>query len=252
MSQILSRRQVIAGVSLLICTIPCGHSHAQGSDNGGCWVPNDKAESFFSRTTSARVFSNGHEDMEPRSGNPTLDRALAQGLATISRTFGVLPGFAYYQEERDVNAKATSEPLLNQTDGTVMFGLSLLRLLLTKDRPDASVLAVCAHEFGHIVSFKNGMISSLAPQRNAPFRAEQFADYMAGYYAGTRKLLNSSYPAVVFATTQNFFGGGDHGSGTQRGEAVEQGFLAAYQRRLNSEAGIQAAYDFAMQRSPDG
>lgn len=145
----------------------------------------------------------------------------------------MLPGFCYYDDSDGMNAKATSDVLLERTDGTVMMGLQMLEALLSRpERPDASILAVCAHEYGHILSYKTGLIDQLRGGGGV-FRSEQFADYIAGYYAGTRKLVHPNYPAVVFATTQQSFGGGEHGSGAQRGEAVQAGFLAGYQRRLS-------------------
>ena len=187
-----------------------------------------------------RSFYSGAEQIEPRSGNSNLDRALAQSLGMLSRTFDVLPGFAYYHDDDSPNARAMTDALLNRTDGTVIFGLNMLRLLLQRPQnPDACVVAVCAHEYGHIISYKNGMINQLDPTRSQPFRAEQFADYIAGFFAGTRKRQRPSFPAVAFATTQRSFGGmtrGSHGTGAERGEAVQRGFLDAFQRRLKSSA----------------
>jgi hypothetical protein len=238
--RLVTRRLVIGGVPVLLFGGICCAAHAQASDSGpGCWTPDDKVDDLFRKAGVASSFSNNYSNLEPRSGNVQLDRALAQGLATIAGTFGVVPGFAYYQEDAGVNAQATAEVLLQRTDGTVMFGLSLLQLLLQRSYPDAGILAVCAHEFGHIVSFKNGMIADLSPDRRQPYRAEQFADYMAGFFAGSRKLLFPNYPAVVFATTQDSFGGGDHGSGQQRAEAVQEGFLAAYEKKQTPKQGIQ-------------
>jgi hypothetical protein len=193
------------------------------------------------------TYQMGSEPIEPRSGNSSLDRALAQSLATISREFGVLPGFAYYTEQSHMNALAMSEKRLDHADGTVLFGLKLLRYLLGRERPDAAIIAVCAHEFGHILSYKNGMIRQLDPSGGRqPFRAEQFADFMAGYFAGRRKLVHSDFPAAVFAVTQNSFGGGSHGTPQQRGLAVQEGFLTAYQKRLEGSLAVQAGFNFAI------
>ncbi|HYI48093.1 MAG TPA: hypothetical protein VEX35_06465 [Allosphingosinicella sp.] len=219
----------------------------------GCYIPNDQRQYFVDRISTVHSFSNGSEQIEPRSGNANLDRALAQSLGMLSRTFDVLPGFAYYRDDDRPNARALSEPLLQRTDGTVLFGLGLLRMLLQRPQnPDASVVAVCAHEYGHIVSYKNGMISQLDPTRTNPFRAEQFADYVAGFFAGVRKRRNPTFPAVAFATTQRSFGGstrGSHGTGVERGEAVERGFLDAYQRQLSPDQGIQAGFAWTMARA---
>ncbi|PZP69449.1 metalloprotease [Methylorubrum populi] len=198
------------------------------------------------------MFENGSEQIEPRSGNAQLDRALAQTLAKLSKTFDVLPGFAYYRDNGRPNALATPEVRLQRTDGTVLFGLEMLQMLLQRpEHPDASIVAVCAHEFGHIVGYKTRLIEKLAPNRRDPFRAEQHADYIAGFFAGMRKLERSDFPAIVFATTQQSFGGtlrGSHGTGQERGEAVLEGFKAAYERKVTPAEGIQLGFQYAMTR----
>ncbi|WP_433965180.1 hypothetical protein [Tunturiibacter gelidiferens] len=129
-----------------------------------------------------------------------------------------------------------------------MLGLKLLKeLLALPEHPDAAVVAVCAHEFAHIVSYSNGYISQLTPTpQSSPFRAEQFADYMAGYFAGRRKLDRPDFPAAVFATTTGMYGGYTHGNAKQRGDAVQEGFLCAYRRKLEPQAAIKRALQFAL------
>lgn len=252
----LSRREVVLRGLLTIAwgcaaTCPCS-ANVNNARSFGCYVANDEAPAFFKLTETAQAFSFGTEDIEPRSGNRQLDRALAQTLARLAKTFDVLPGFAYYRDNDRPNALATPSALLKRTDGTVLFGLSMLRLLLDRpEHPDASIVAVCAHEFGHIVGYKTGLIDQLSPDRSNPFRAEQHADYLAGFFAGLRTIDRQSFPAVVFATTQESFGGstrGSHGTGKGRAEAVVEGFKAAYERRLSTTEGIQQGFQFAMSR----
>lgn len=250
------RREVVLGGLLTILSQGIGvchcHANVSGERETGCYVPSNEAPDFFRLTNAAQTFSFGTEQIEPRSGNHALDRALAQTLAKLSRTYDVLPGFAYYRDDNRPNALATPQPLLQRTDGTVLFGLSMLQeLLRNPDHPDASIVAVCAHEFGHIVGYKTGLIRHLAPQRNNPFRAEQHADYLAGFFAGLRKRERASFPAVVFANTQRSFGGvtrGTHGTGEERAEAVIEGFKAAFERGISASEGIQQGFQFAMAR----
>jgi hypothetical protein len=195
----------------------------------------------------------GKESVETNSGNKPLDFALAQALAALAKTFSVLPGFAFYRDEDGENALATPEPLLERTDGTVLFGLAMLAHLLEEpDHPDAAIVSVCAHEFGHIVGYKTGLYDSLAPKDTSPFKAEQHADYLSGFFCGLRKLQKPDYPAVVFATSLGNLGGttrGTHGTKKERGEAVAEGFKAAYELKLSVSDGIQSGYDFAMTRT---
>jgi hypothetical protein len=249
------RETVMGGLLSFIWTCAGGCSclaNVNSSRELGCYVPAEEAPEFFSRTTTAQVFQFGTEDIEPRSGNPALDRALAQTLGRLARSFDVLPAFAYYRDGNRPNALATPERLLQRADGTVLFGLSMLQMLLARpEHPDASIVAVCAHEFGHIISYKAGFIDRLAPDRRNPFRAEQYADYIAGFFAGLRTLERPDFPAVVFATTQRSFGGtirGTHGTGEERASAVVEGYKAAYERRASPAEGIQRAFEFAMSR----
>ena len=241
------RRDVLGGLLTVLGGTCCSH-HSQAATGTGCWVPAGQAQPYFNRVQGATsLFETGGEHLEPRSGNKDLDRALAQALGKMSNLFGVLPGFCYYQDGDQGNALATPDRLLDRSDGTVMFGLSFLRDLLSRpNHPDAAIVAVCAHEYGHIVSYKYGQIEQL--RTGGTFRVEQFADYFAGFYAGNRKLERPDFPAVVFATTQRSFGGGDHGTGAQRGEAVQAGFLAAYQQRLTPAQARDAGLAFCMAR----
>jgi hypothetical protein len=183
-----------------------------------------------------------------KSGVEGLEGALVRTLDMLSSMFGILPGFAYFHEKDEANAKATSVDLLkDRPDGTVLLGLKLLHNLLALPERDAGVIAVCAHEFAHIVSYSNGYISQLTPTAgSSPFRAEQFADYMAGYFAGRRKFEQPDFPAAVFATTTSMYGGTTHGNAQQRGNAVQEGFLCAFLRKLEPQAAIRRALQFAM------
>jgi hypothetical protein len=252
--QPLRRRVVLGGLLTLIessVRVPvCAAADRYGER--GCWIPSAEVPGYFARAGRAEMFESGDEPIEQHSGVAGLDQALAQSLAMLATLFNVLPAFAYYRDgvNRE-NAKATPKQLLQRADGTVLFGLEMLRKCLAMPQDgDAAVVAVCAHEFGHIVSFKNGDCDRLVTDSSQPFRSEQYADFLAGYFAGRRKLERPSFPAVAFATTQRSFAGGDHGTADQRGEAVMQGFMAAYQQRMNIKEGTKAALTFSMARMP--
>jgi len=248
-----SRRRMLCGGLLVLLEMdaPCCALGAT-EHNSGCYVPREAAPAFFQRAGTARLYETGAENMETNSGDRQLDQALAQTLAKLCRTWNVLPGFSYFREPGRENAYATPEPLLDRSDGTVLFGLQLLnRLLQLPEHRDAAIVAVCAHEFGHIVQFKRRLRDRLAPDLKQPFRAEQHADYLAGFYAGLRKLDRPDFPAVVFASTQRSFGTlqrSSHGTGDERGEAVLEGFKAAYERRLSADDAVMEGFNFAMSR----
>jgi hypothetical protein len=242
-----SRRHVLCGGLLTVIGGTCGGlCHAQ-SVSEGCGIPPDQTDDFFARATRAPEMSaTGGYRLEPRSGDSALDYAFAQALGAMSATFGVVPGFTYYDDHDGPNAKATSEVMLDHSDGTVLFGLRFLRMLL--DRPEhreAGVVAFAAHEFGHIVSYRHGLIQPLIQSRGT-FGGEQYADYMSGYFAGRRRLENPSYPAVAFAVTIGDYAGGPHGDRRLRAGAIQEGFVDAHERRLPMSEAIQAGYRFAM------
>lgn len=241
------RRKVLFGGLLTVLSpglCPCA---AQAQVYSGCWIPESGAQTFVSNNQSGEALLDGV--LVSKSGVEGLELALVQTLDLLSTMFGVLPGFSFYQEKAKPNAKATNHDLMkNRPDGTVLFGMRLLKQLLAlPNYPDAAVVAVCAHEFAHILSYSNGMYVQMAPPGAAsPFKAEQFADYMAGYFAGRRKLSDPNFPAVIFAHTTSLYGGGGHGAAQQRGDAVQAGFLAAYYRKLEPTQATQRAFAFAL------
>ena len=113
-------------------------------------------------------------------------------------------------------------------------------------------MAVCAHEFGHILQFKHGLIRKVNEGQPTVKRSELQADYFAGYFAGLRKRERPEYPAAVVAVTQ--FSVGDHGvtnknhHGTpkERGAAVVRGFEAAFRQNKNLSEAIQESTAYVM------
>ncbi len=245
------RREVVLGGLLAFVPYPVCCASAQGHDPGGCWLG----------PTQTDIFTNSHsngpgllrETLVARSGVEHLEVALVLTLQKLSTLFGVLPGFSYYREHDRPNAKATSSALVgSRPDGTVLLGTRLLSDLLAMPAfGDAAIVAVCAHEFGHILSYSNGMIRQLAQGTNpSPFRAEQFADFMSGYYAGVLKRTDQDYPAVIFADSTSRYGDADHGTGEQRAKAVVAGFNRAYYGSDQSVAGAAQGLAFALESKP--
>ena len=212
----------------------------------GCILSVEDAKQFMDDQTDARLYITGNEPMIPRSGDKDFDLALAITLAKISRTLEVLPGFAYYDDYDGMNAYATSKVRLNNADGTVLFGQRLLRKLMRgRESPEVAVASVCAHEFGHILQFKHGLDHVVGTGQPTVKRIELQADFLAGYFAGIRKLERPSFPAAVFAMTQYNFGDnmvddpGHHGTPDERGAAISRGFEAAFREKRRLREAIQ-------------
>ena len=229
----LTRRHTMLGGLLTIVFgysyAPCCYSSKGGGQYKGCYLGGSAARQLVD-AKAVQTFSTGAEPIRT-SGNKDFDTALAHTLAKLSTTLNILPGFAYYDDNSAMNAFATPSPLLDRTDGTIMFGLGLLgRLLSSNDHPELSVAAVCAHEFGHIYQFKHGLIDIVNEGSSTVRRSELQADYFAGYFSGIRKREKPNFAAAVFAHTQHNFGDNmvdhpeHHGTPKERANAIVAGF----------------------------
>src|SRR5690606_8445367 len=91
------------------------------------------------------------------TGDKDFDRALGRALVRLSALFGERPGFGFVDDSGAPNAYASRETKVSGTWGTVLFGQTLFHELLNRhDDRGIAVLAVAAHEFGHIAQFRSG------------------------------------------------------------------------------------------------
>ena len=251
-----ARRQIVLGGLLTItggmfgcgCAQAARQDHVAHSGHPGCVLAEDRAARFLARDLP------GHADRDDpiiaRSDDRDFDYALAQTLSDLTDTFGVLPGFAYYDDHTAENAYATSARRLGKPDGTVLFGRRFLQSLLAKgSNSEVAVAAICAHEFGHIAQFKSGMVDRLLEGQRTVKRAELHADFLAGYYAGMRKLRRPDYPAAVFAA--GLYGlqsspaaAQAHGSNKERAEAITRGFETAHRDRRSFSEAMTIGFDY--------
>jgi hypothetical protein len=199
------------------------------------------------------MYLTGNEPMIPKSGDADFDFALAHALAKMSDVLEVHPGFAFYSDVDGKNAYATSRRRLANADGTVLFGQGLLAELRgSPDHPEIAVTAVCAHEFGHILQYKRGLIQQINANQTTVKRSELQADFFAGFFAGLRKLERPNYAAAVVASTQSNYGDynvnseGHHGTPQERGAAVVAGFKAAFNDRKNLAEAISISINYVM------
>jgi hypothetical protein len=251
-----TRREVVLG-GMLTLVFGCSASrlcHAQRARvrrNYGCILADNDVAQYYQSNTEARLYATGNEPMIPRSGDKDFDLAQAHTLARISEVLEVLPGFAYYDDYDGANAYATREARLANADGTVLFGQYFLRQLMKgPESPDVAVAAVCAHEFSHILQFKRGLDRTVGAGQPTVKRVELQADFLAGYFAGIRKLERPNFPAAVFALTQ--YNSGDnminhqshHGTPQDRGAAISRGFEAAFRERRQLGEAIQVSINY--------
>jgi hypothetical protein len=239
MTMITRRDSVVGGLLTMLWTAGLCQCRAETPHAGtGCMLDDHEAEAYFAGSTEPQVFVPGSEPLILKSGDPEFDYALAQTLSRLADTFQVLPGFAFYRDDATPNARATALKRMARTDGTIFFGLQYLKRLLSRaESPDAVVAEVCAHEFAHIAQYKHGLRDALVTGQPTSRRVELHADFLAGYFAGVRKLERPDYPAAVFAAAahaagdRNVRGRSHHGTPDERAAAVVRGFEIAYHER---------------------
>jgi hypothetical protein len=232
----IARRDVMLGglLTMVGSALPC--TCALASDHAGCVIPDRQAARFLARDHPRRI-AGRNERIIKSSNDRAFDYALAQTLSGLTDTFGVLPGFAYYDDDTVENAYATTARRLGNPDGTVLLGRRFLRSLLAQGaHSEVAVAAVCAHEFAHIAQFKYGLVPALLAGARTVKRAELHADFLAGYYAGVRTLQKPDYPAAVFAAGLSNLrparaAAPQHGSADERAAAIAHGFATSHRDR---------------------
>jgi hypothetical protein len=162
------------------------------------------------------------------SGDPELDRFLGRALARLATTFKVHPGFAFYDGRAD--AFATDRTLLPDTRGTVLMKREFYTGKMRLPDHGMTVIAVCAHEFGHIYQYQHGYKDRLARLDRTHKPIELHADFLAGFFLALRK---KDYPDLDLQSVgKTFYEFGDndvddrdhHGTSDERIAAVTAGY----------------------------
>jgi hypothetical protein len=166
------------------------------------------------------------------SGDSTLDRALGRALVHISQEFNVYPGFSFYDDHDAPNAIAAPFTLLEDTTGTVLFGVNLLRTQLDAHPDgDIAVLGICAHEFGHIVQFFSPYYRQLRKAHATVKLVELHADFLAGYFVARRRERFPDLRLQGLGAAWEAMGDVEyndpkhHGTSEERLAAIEEGFF---------------------------
>jgi hypothetical protein len=188
-------------------------------------------------------------------GDPAMDKLLDRALKKLSDVFGVYPGFGFYEDGDAPNAWATQRALIaGRVDGTVAFGQNYFRKWMTYDPTGVSVLATCAHEFGHIMQYKSGRYSEIQGDLKTSKRTELHADYMAGYYIG---LLKKHNPEASFWRAGDKFrqiGTFDdkdpmfHGTPAERVAASQQGFVVGFYEGRDAKFAFESGVKYVSDR----
>ena len=244
----ITRRDVALGGLLTIgwLAAPCGcraHAAPVATETFGCSLTDDQADAVFAANST--TYGPGDSPTIVSSGDRDLDYAVAQTLSRLTDTWNALPGFAWFDDSTAPNAFATKRRMLSRDDGAILFGRKMLeRCLKMKEHPDVVVSAVCAHEFGHIAQYKFGLTKQLTMGQTSVKHVELHADFLAGYFAGVRKLERADFPAAVYATTQYGFGDAHfdsvrhHGLPQERAAAIVKGFEVSFRDRCSPQEAL--------------
>jgi hypothetical protein len=245
----IARRDLLLGGFATLSGGMMGCTCALASDPTGCVISSDQAARFL-----ARDHPPGRSWRDDRiirtSSDRAFDYALARTLSGLTDVFGVLPGFAYYDDGAAGNAYATEARRLGNPDGTVLFGRRFLDSVLAQgEHADVAVAAICAHEFGHIAQFKYNLLGPLLTGTRTIKRAELHADFLAGYYAGVRKRQKPGYPADAFAAGLSDLKPAmtavrRHGNAGERAAAIARGFEVAHRDRRSFADAMRIGIDY--------
>ena len=211
----------------------------------GCivWDIDTKEKKITFLAESTQAFS------RRTTGNPELDLALDHAIKRLADTFNAYPGFGFYDDSDWPNALAMPRPLLPNTKYTVLFGERYFRKWMDYDPVGVTVLAVIAHEFGHVLQFASGKYDQIHGNIPTSKRIELHADFMAGFYLG---LLKRQNPNASFWRAGDQFrqiGTYDdkdpnfHGTPEDRVAASNAGFRISFVERRST----QAAFDVGME-----
>jgi hypothetical protein len=172
-----------------------------------------------------------------RSGNDRFDRSLGVVLADLAVKFQVRPGFFYFNDVDAPNAFAVNFSLYPATQGTVGFGLTMLRnALQLGPEGEMFVMGICAHEFAHIHQMYS-QVQEKFTRVHAKYQ-ELHADFLAGYFVGLGRSYSPRELVTLGRAWEQIGGSASHGTSDERLSAIEEGYKLA---RVRSNIGIAQA-----------
>lgn len=190
------------------------------------------------------------------TGNSEMDRALDRALKRLADTYGIFPGFGFFDDGPYMNAFAFDGtlPQLPHTKGTVLYGDRLFSHLIGVDPTGTAVMWVMAHEFAHIWLYSTGDMARLGPEElpRTSKRIELHADFLAGFYVGQRQKENPSISLYKTGSEiwdigdTNFTDPSHHGTPPERYAAAEAGFMVSHLQARNAKYAYAAGLDYVL------
>lgn len=258
------RRTVLKGGACAICAALDRPAAAQASAFDGCLI---SSPTFQQYKQLSQPVNSPYDSLFARdkylhtTGDPAIDHDLDRAMAVVADLMAIRPAFGFYNvsgpfdpknsDTWSMNAWATQEDSdIPNTHGTVCFSNDLFRKEFYEiDRTGVSIIAIIAHEFGHIVQGNRGYLNRI--RRGYPLGTEINADFLSGYFLGTRKARN---PSLSFEKAGELFirlGKGvegnpyrTHGDSKERLAAAEAGFRAAYVRKKSFDDAVAEGLEY--------
>ncbi len=179
------------------------------------------------------------DELKSSSGDAALDEALIIELQRILTVIPKInPGFQYLVDKQP-NAYATTKTYVSGTNGTVLIGVNLVKMLMQQPEGGAAVAGMCAHECGHIYQFSTDFHQRLKEL----LLIELHADFLSGIYMGKRaeftadrvwQLSKALHEHGGYAYTNPEH----HGTPGQRSAAMEKGYRLASSKKSFDELAI--------------
>lgn len=232
MTVMITRRGVLCGAaSVLLATMSWpAAAHVTGY-RGGCCLHHLKAPWLRQSLGGLVAASPGDIRIVRSSGDPETDQFLGRGLLRIATTLKVDPGFAFYDDYRSPNAFATPASVLPDTRGTVLKGMRLFSQHMANDGDNGmTVIAICAHEFGHIHQMRSTYQDRLSGLDETVKPIELHADFLSGYFLAGRKEEHPDLDLQTVGATFYRIGDTDfnlpqhHGTPQERIAAITGGY----------------------------
>jgi hypothetical protein len=260
-----SRRELLVnGISAAAGVTVLGCPPAAANSVGGCLISHSQFEAVRDETYtsfgSARVSLFDRGKHIRTTGDPTLDAALDASIKRLADLFGQVPAFGFYREEDHpdiggMNAFATRERTdIAGTWGTIGFGTKLFQQEMSNyDREGSTIVAIIAHEFGHIWAMRKGVMDQINAGQSTVKRSELHADFLAGYFLGTRKRaapdISLQAAGELFSRIgdTNLTSRNHHGTPKERVAAAEEGFKVSYLRNRDANHAFEAGLEYIAQ-----
>lgn len=182
------------------------------------------------------------------SGAQAADQVVARESEFLNRYFGVAPRWQFHDDDGHDEALT-----LRDANGVyITIGNSLIAHEIAADSATwhSVLIGILAHEWAHAFQYDHGL-------QERAYLWETHADYMAGWYLGTRGAaaggeLNAAAFARALATRANrsgYFDEDSHGNPAQRTDAMYAGlefgrkdYVAGYRPDVETAAGVGYEY----------